>query len=335
MTCAHSAFFLICVLAADSSGAATGPLTSLADGGVEYRVAREPYVILHRANVQAVIVDNQGVDDEVLPNHREGYNGIARLTHVERNENLFVPLYSGFNFEAIHDGRNRELSTLFEPRRSPMELRIIDQFTCELYQAPTPIWRFESCHRYQILVDGAIEISFECKPQKNAFNNEYFGLQWASYIEQPESADLYFRGHRTRERGDFSRWIRAHSPRHGELSTHLGTRDQRDFSHDVDFPFTLLFSRSEYRFSEPWYFGKSHGMALVKIFRPEDNIRFSQSPSGGGYGNAAWDYQLLVSPCSPGTVYQMVMRVIYTPYESFEKLEQLTRHHREALGHGG
>lgn len=322
-----------CLMSANVAAAEPTSVTTLGDTSIQYQVADGPYVILERADVRAVIVDNHRVDDEVLVDHQAGYNGVASLTHNKRSSNLFVPYFSGFNFEAIHDGRTRELPVLFEPRNAPMELRVIDDFTCELYQEPTPNWQLESCHRYHMLPDGALEITFECKPGAKLFKNGFIGLQWASYIYQPESPDIFFKGRPAGDGEARPRWIRGHTPNHGKLSTHLGTDDRRVFRHDADFPFTLLFSRSNYRYTEPWYFGISKKMALVKIFRPQDQIRLTQSPSGGGFGNPAWDYQLLISPYEPGSLYQMVMRVVYTPFESVGKLEQLTRAHRIALGH--
>jgi hypothetical protein len=286
---------------------------------------------LERNSVRAVVVDNSSVDDDVLPGHRAGYSGVASLTHAQRRENLFVPSYAGLNFEHIHDGTSQDRGTLFEPRHAPMELRVIDEFTCELYQAPTPHWKLESCLRYSMLKDGAIEMKLECIPRADTFAHAYMGLFWASYIHQPESMDIHFRGFRVGEGRDQSRWLRGKTPAHGVLSTHLGADDQRGFPHEKDFPLTLVFNRSHYRFSEPWYFGVSHGMAFVLIFRPRDAIRMSQSPSGGGRGNPAWDFQFFVPSYQLDRRYQMVMRAMYVPYESAEQVERLSRPHRRAL----
>ena len=58
--------------------------TTLSDPVVRYTVPDKPYVVLRRGDVQAVIVDNQAVDDAVLPKHRAGYSGVGSLTHARR-----------------------------------------------------------------------------------------------------------------------------------------------------------------------------------------------------------------------------------------------------------
>ena len=305
-------------------------LTTLSDPSIGYRVPERPYAILRRADVEAVVVDNRAVDDEVLPGHRAGYSGIASLKHGNRRENLFVPSYAGLNFEHIHDGTPQDRRVLFEPRNWPMELRVIDQHTVELYQKPTPNYGLESCLRYQMLEDSTIEMTLECIPRERSFTNGYVGLFWASYIHQPESLDVHFKGHGVDEPPE-ARWIRGVTPAHGTFSTHPGTGDQRTFPHDPDFPLTLVFNRSQYRYSEPWYYGVSHGMALVLMFRPKDRIWLAQSPSGGGLGNPAWDFQHFIPDYEVGRRYQMVMRAMYVPYESPEQIERASEPHRNAL----
>jgi hypothetical protein len=303
-----------------------------AGGNASGVVSEKSYVVLEHADIRAVVVNNEPVDDEVLSGHRGGYSGVASLTHRSQDKNLFVPLYAGLNFEHIHDGTVKPRDILFEPRRAPMETRRVDPHTVELHQPPTPHWQLESWLQYQLLEDGVIEMTLECIPHARTFKNDYIGLFFASYINQPESLDIHFIGCPSDNVDANPRWIPGVTPAHGELSTHLALDDNRSFAHDPDFPLTLVFNRSNYRYSEPWYYGVSHGMAFVLMFRPSDRIRLSQSPSGGGEGNPAWDFQWFIPQYEVGQRYRFVMRAMYLPFESQGQIIQATALHRAALG---
>ena len=304
--------------------------TSLSDPAVRFSVPERGYAVLKRGPVEAVIVDNRAVDDATLKGHRAGYGGVASLKHERRPENLFVPAFAGLNFEHIHDGTKQANDVLYEPRRAPMELRVVDAYTAELYQKPTPNWGLESCQRFHLLEDGTIELTVECVARRKSFRNGYIGLFWASYINQPESGAVHFLGHP--EGADRTpRWVEATTPRHGVESTHIASDDARAFAHDQDFPMTLVFSRSRWRFSEPWYFGASHGMAFAQMFRRRDGVRFAQSPSGGGNGNPAWDFQYFIPDYEVGRVYRFVMRAAYLPLKDPEEVRRAVDPHLREL----
>jgi hypothetical protein len=289
-----------------------------------------PYIVLERADVRAVIVNNRAVKDNVLPDHREGYSGVASLTRRGQERNLFVPLYAGLNYEHIHDGTVQTRDVLYEPRRAPMEIRQADVHTAELHQPTTPHWQLESWLRYTLLEDGTIEMTLDCVPHAKTFKNGYIGLFFASYIHQPESLDIHFRGHPANDINANAKWIRGVTPEHGVCPTHLAFNDRREFPHEVDFPMTLVFNLSDYRYREPWYYGVSHDMAFVQMFRPQDQVRLSQSPSGGGNGNPAWDFQWFIPQYEVGKRYHFVMRAMYLPFESTEHITKATALHRTA-----
>ena len=125
--------------------------------------------------------------------------------------------------------------------------------------------------------------------------------------------------------------MHAVSPSHGVQATHLASDDRREFAHDPQFPLTLVFSRSKWHYAESWYYGVSHGMALAQVFRPGDGIRFSQSPSGGGQGNPAWDFQWFIPQYEIGRLYRCVMRVQYMPAESPEAMQKAVHRHLAAI----
>jgi hypothetical protein len=76
-----AAILLICTetVASQESGR-----TTLSAPSIRFTVPAEPYVILARGDVEAVVVDNRAVDDAVLRGHRAGYSGLAVLRHVRR-----------------------------------------------------------------------------------------------------------------------------------------------------------------------------------------------------------------------------------------------------------
>lgn len=285
--------------------------TTLSDPAMSYTVSEQPFVVLKRGPIQIVVVDNSAVDDPlVLPVHYAGYNGIGSLTHEQQARNLFKSNYGGLNFEHIHDGTTLPEDILFEPRRAPMRLRIINETTAELYQAPTPYWGVESVQRYELLDDGGIEMTFECIPHRQTWKGDYLGFFWASYIHRPESLDIHFLA---AKEGGTSEWVRGVTPAHGVEAAHRAATDNRQFDHDADFPLTLAFNFSKHLYAEPWYIGEARGMAFVQQFRAQDQVIFSQSPKGGGSGNPAWDFQWFIQQPEVGQRYQFVMRALYTP----------------------
>lgn len=293
--------------------------TSLSNPDVPFTVPEKPYQILRRAPLTAVIVDNRAVDDEVLPGHRAGYHGLGRLTHEKQPRSPFVPSYSGLNFEHIVDGTDQEREILFEPRNAPIELRVINEQTAELYQTATPHYGLESCARYELREGGVLEMTFECIPRRKTWKHDYLLLFWASYIDQPESLDIHFLGQPAAppdsgQPNTGAGWVRGVTPQHGTRATHLGAADKRSLAHVEPFPLELPFGFSQHRFSEPWYFGVCRDMAVVQVFRAKDHVRLSQSPSGGGTGCPAWDFQWIIEAPQVGQRYQLVMRMVYAPF---------------------
>ena len=298
--------------APETSSANVPPVTSLGNTSVRYTIPEQGYVMLKRGDLEVVVVDNRAVDDAVLPGHRAGYHGIASLRHVKQLRNLFVPAYAGLNFEHIHDGTAKPRQVLFEPRYAPVQLRVLNDRTAELYQGPTPYWGLESCMRYELVDGEVLEMTFECVPRRETFTNGYLGLFWASYIDHPESLDIHFRGF-DQGAGSEADWLRGVTPAHGSLATHRAHDDQREFPHEAAFPLGLPFGFSRSRYAEPWYFGVCRGMAFVQMFRAHDGVRLTQSPSGGGSGCPAWDFQWFIEKPRVGQRYQLVMRVGYVP----------------------
>jgi len=332
MTCTTVSSILLSAafLTADPNPFHAPKVTSLTNESVKYTVGKEHFYVLRRNGVKAVIVDNSAVDVSDAPGHRAGYNGVASLSHSKRADNLFVPNYAGMNFEHIHDGTLAVNAEKFEPRKSPMELRVINEHTVELYQAPTPNWKLESCGRYELLDHGVIQYTFECIPREDIFQNGFIGLFWASYIHEPEDKSISFLGHEAGGKAK-ARWIKGVTPSHGVESTHPPSGELPKLKIDPEFPLTLVNHRSRHVYDEAWYYGVSHGMAYIAMFRQRDRIWFAQSPTGGGATNPAWDFQWFIPNYKVGQAYGFVMRLAYVPFENREQIERATLLHRRQM----
>lgn len=288
-------------------------ITSLTNSKVKYVVPEEHDITLQTDELTAIIVDNSAVDTPELPRHRAGYNGIASLKHRQNDINLFVPALAGLNFEHIHDGIGANLKHKFEPRHFPMELRVIDDRTVELYQAPTENFRLESCGRYHLREDGTIEYTFECIPRGKTFEQGYIGLFWASYINAPGEPGIEFMG---RHAGDgASRRILSRSPKHGVEAVHARPKAVWRPIVDRAFPLSLVANFSFYEYVEPWYSGTRDGLVFTQSFDWDDQIFFVQSPSGGGNGNPAWDFEWFIPNYNVGQAYGFTMQATYAPVE--------------------
>jgi hypothetical protein len=318
-----SVSWLLLALGQTYLNAAPG-VTSLTRDDVKYTVPAEHFVVLRRGEVTAIVVDNSAIDTPELPGHRAGYNGVASLAHKSQPRNLFVGAVAGLNFEHIHDGTLSVQQEKFAPRVASMELRRIDEHTVELYQPPVEPWRLESCGRYHLLEGGLIEYTFECIPRAETFKQGYIGLFWASYIDSPEDKAIFFHGRKADEQ-EGSALLRSESPAHGVNATHPPAGPLPDLKLDPEFPLTLVTGRSPYVYTEPWYYGVSHGMAFAQMFRSQDRIWLAQSPTGGGATNPAWDFQWFIPDYQVGRAYGFVMRAAYFPFESHEHAAKVVR----------
>lgn len=270
----------------------------------------ENVLSVENGDIKAIFVDNS----EIKPHHRAGYNGIAQLYHARQDSGIFVPSFAGFNLEHIFGGDS--LVQLFEPRLHPMTLYRKSANEVLLYQAPTPLSGVESLTSFSVVSPHYIDITFECIFHNTAFfSHDYAGLFWASYIDDPGDKKIYFKG-RAHERSDSMAWIPAWSPKHGDSSTHKGVDDDHDFYFADNFNARLASNFSAYRYSEPYFFGRYKDMVLAFLFDGPGVIRFSQSPTGGGQLNPAWDFQYLIPSPESGKKYSFKARMVYKPFVS-------------------
>jgi len=257
----------------------------------------EPVPSEHTARLQTddlrvVIADNEAFGTT----HRAGYNGVAELMMIAPGaKNLFVPSVAGLNFEHIFSGDAQSFGwNIFEPRRAPMQLIRRSATRVELQQERTEHWPLRSRLTYDVTND-AIDFTFCGTPLEDAWRKHgYIGVFVASYIDKPEDMSLQFIGRSRPGRGeDRPRWIKHVPPKHGEAANHRPAGSNWDPPLDEGFNVPLAKGISDFEYVYPFYFGRSGKNVFIMMFeRPRDGseLRFAQSPSGGGAGNPAWDF---------------------------------------------
>lgn len=274
---------------------------------------QEDVITIKNGNLMVTFIDNKKYGE----NHKAGYNGIAELYHADQDSAVFVPYYAGFNLEHIFGGDS--LPELFEPRKHPMMLFKKSENEVLLYQEATPISAVESLTEFRVTAPHYIDITFTCIfHNPDFFQHNYAGLFWASYINQPEDRKIYFKG-TTKNQSEVS-WIEAYSSKHGLNSTHKHIEDDHNFYFADNFNATLASHFSDFRFTLPFYYGKFHNMVFAYLFDSDKIIRFSQSPTGGGEFNPAWDFQYLIPNPQAEKVYSFETRIIFKPYSSREDI---------------
>ena len=273
-------------------------------------------VELAAGDISIGVVDNDA-HPEVI-GHMSGYNGLAWLTHAQQRNNLFVPTYAGMNLELYFDGAPGSRAKLFEPRSAPMTVERIDDASTVLHQPPTPEWQVESWTTFTVRAPHYVDFHFRAVPHADTFGNGWMGVFWASYINQPEDPALHLP---ILSDDDAECWYRHYSRIHGEDSTHLHRDDRKEIRAPEGQTPYMYAAYSGKRFARPLYYGVSHGMVYLFMAEDDPRVRFTQSPSGGGHGNPAWDYQLIVPDVVAGNEYEMRARVAYRPFSHISDIE--------------
>jgi len=286
--------------------------------------------VLHTATLESqklrvVIADNTAYP----PAHQAGYNGVAELQLAGSDQpNLFVPRYSGLNLEHIFSGDAASYGWhIFEPRQAPMELRRTSMRRVELRQERTKHWPLRSRLVHEVKGD-AIDLTYYGTPQEDFWRKHgYIGVFFASYIQSPEDMAIQFIGRSRPGRGDATpRWIKHLPTSHGVGASHRPAGSTWDPSFDEGFKISLASGFSDFEYVYPFYFGRSGENVLVMMFEKPHaggEMRFAQSPSGGGSGNPAWDFVYFRRDYAPGREFKFRVRAVYRKFTHVEDIVRL------------
>ena len=288
------------------------PLSSEADEGSQ--------AIIESQSLRAVIADNASYGKD----HRQGYSGISELYHGGSKRTLFVPAYSGLNFEHIFNGDSNSYGwDIFEPRIAPINLSRLEEKKVELFQKRTANWPLQTRLTYELTSEDTIEMRARFRPLRDAWKKHGFiGVFFASYIHAPEDMAIHFIGRpRSRKGKARARWISCLPKTHGEQACHRPAGSAWDPPLDPGFNISLVQGVSEYEYLQPFYYGISHGKVFIMMFKDitdQGELRFAQSPSGGGKGNPAWDFVFLARSYEIGKDIGFTAAAVYKDFRGRE-----------------
>lgn len=275
---------------------------------------------LRSKELQLVVVNNEAYGEL----HREGYNGISELYIEGSPRNFFRIDASALNFEFTLNGDAATFDyDLFEPRRAPMQLSRLTSDKVRLKQPRMENWPLKSFITYE-LVGNRVEMIYEGIPLKDIGGKYgYIGLFFASYIREPEEKGINFIGkHRTEDMSE-ARWIYHLPPEHGQEANHRPAGSDWDPEFDEGFPVRLAAGISDLEYIYPFYYGLSGENVLIMMFEQSNEnteMRFAQSPTGGGPDNPAWDFLYFNKEPTIGEKFRFRAAMVVKKYEGIEDI---------------
>lgn len=257
-------------------------------------------------------------DNAEAGTHRAGYNGVWSVKHASCPRDLFVPAYAGLNHEHIFDGETDDSrpEVFFEPRHAPMSFHRISEREAELHQPPTPTFHLESWTRFTLAAPHYLDMHYRCIPRQHVFRRGYIGLFWASYINAPDDKSLYFLGG---PEGQQHQWTQLCTQNHNNASTVRFREDTMELAFRQQNREALFRNLSPLRFDLPLFYGNFESHVWIIMFDRSEGIRFTHSPSGGGFDARrrttcpAWDFQFLIPKYEVMREYHFKARTIFRP----------------------
>lgn len=272
--------------------------------------------ILKLDDFECVVGNNAAWGDT----HKQKYNGVYQITMLGLSDTPFVPFYAGLNLEHYFDTKPRpEKDTIFfEPRHAPMSFKQLNETQAELHQPETPHFGVESWTTFSLTAPGVIDMNYRSTPHKaNAFQGDALCVFWASYMNAPINKSIYFL--KSGSTLDAPQWFQYGTQTHGSLSSVYAENDtlELDFHQGQG---NLYASQAEARYAAPFYYGRFRDHVVIFMFRTDQLLRMTQSPTGGGRTpneqdtNPAWDFQLLVPDYKVGEEYTLDVRMVIQPW---------------------
>ena len=268
--------------------------------------------------------NKEGRYDEVaFPFERaNGYNGVRQLySRRGPKENIFRTAWgSSLNFEFIYDRSGRSMIPRWLGGRlgtppTPSRLTRLDDNSVRLTTSIPEPRRIEVSTTFTLVPPHYIDLETACVAHPGAFEGEWLGLFWASYIHSPENKTTWFLG-RPDENGP-EQWVESlgEQPRGGRV---FASEADTLVEGEPDPKGGLFHNIRPARYAHPFFFGCWRGMMLELMFKSSESLRFAIQPTGGGLTNPAWDFAILIEDCQPLTRYGFSARAVFKPFVSRE-----------------
>ena len=316
---------------------------------------------LKTSSFTAYIADNQanGI-------HRWGYNGLAALIPNHSGNNLFVPTYSGLNYETIslngltdyrYEPKKEEHQSIFEPRCEPMFIESADSKQIVLVQPETAhahvsakiTFRVEEPHYLHQSIELTFHKRFCGKDEKN-----HFSSLWASYMHMPPDGHIYMKPN-WEEGDDLDGWFGITKADHQATDlqiknlpkdTEIGAEDHLEVMKNENPLSAKEIGQVKVTNDAPmarpelldgalsFYYGFCHDSQLfLQMFKqPEQTHQFklAYSPCGGGQEpgwSPAWDYVLELEDAELNKPYTWDLCIAIKQFESRKDiLKELKRY---------
>ncbi|MGC9318840.1 MAG: hypothetical protein ACP5KN_12485, partial [Armatimonadota bacterium] len=110
-------------------------------------------------------------------------------------------------------------------------------------------------------------------------------------------------------------WQTLCSPEHDTRSTVCSIDTDPELPHRMSRP-TLAYSYSDLAWMRPFFYGRRRNMVFALMFEDDHDVRFTHSPTGGGDGNPAWDFQWVLHEPEVDVEYLLRARAVYRPWVS-------------------
>jgi hypothetical protein len=281
-------------------------------------------------------------DNSALGIHHRGYNGVASLIPRHSGNNLFVPTYSGLNYETIEltglPARPAVGLEKFEPRWDPMYIQSADEKSVTLVQPETSRGHVSAKITFSVeepyYLHQHIELTFH-KRFCDADQKSEFQSTWASYMLMPSDPHVYLKAGLNSDA--LSGWVGVTKEKHGSTelvvrplpadrqisaAEHLEIMKTKPPMSDKDLAKSGWPRQSlprNHKGPLSFYYGLyQDSLLFLMMFKQPERFYLTYSPSGGGryrVNNPAWDYTLHLDDAEVGHTYTWDLCLVVKPFK--------------------